>query len=221
VAMVKSVNLPPIPEIPEINSKENKMKQFEKLNSVLEVEELQASEEGCYLNEEQLEAVENRLNSIDSIERNLSEAVETKINYINCLKDSIETLNQQLADAQATIAANQVTIETMNQQHAEEVSALQAQVAEGTARIQELTSEAEASGAQFADLVAQLDGIDPAVSASPSHAEKVAAIRTLLSKAPGTTPPGILKKDPPVAGKGVDWETINNLPHNRQADTMR
>lgn len=191
---------------------------FQKLQTVLGPDPLEFEADGRRtFTEEEMQSVEDAL----AVEETLNE----KVNEANILKEAavqaVETINQQLADAQATIAANQVTIETMNQQHAEEVSALQAQVAEGTARIQELTSEAEASGAQFADLVAQLDGIDPAVSASPSHAEKVAAIRTLLSKAPGTTPPGILKKDPPVAGKGVDWETINNLPHNRQADTMR
>jgi hypothetical protein len=110
----------------------------------------------------------------------------------------------------------------MTQQHAEEVSALQVQVSDGTARIQELTSEAEASGVQFADLVAQLDGIDPTVSASPSHAGKVAAILTLLSKAPGVKIPGNLdQKDKSVKKGDVDWDMINKLPHNQQADLMR
>lgn len=223
MAMVKAVDLPPIPEIPEMNLKQNTMRQFEKLNTLLEVEELQANEEGCYLNEEQLKAVENRLNAIEGIEDDLND----KVNSADILKEAalqaLETTKQELTNAQATIAANQVTIETMTQQHAEEVSALQAQVAEGTSRIQYLTSEAEASGAQFADLVAQLDGIDPSVSAAPSHADKVAAIRTLLSKAPGATPPGILQKDQKAGLKTgeVDWDTINKLPHNRKADTIR
>ena len=69
VAMVKGADLPDLPSL-QLKLKIKKildMKQFEHLNRVLEVDELLASDEGTYLNTEQLEAVNQTLSEAERL----------------------------------------------------------------------------------------------------------------------------------------------------------
>jgi len=192
-------------------SKNIDMRQLQNLNQLLDVEELQATEEGCYLNEEQLDAIENRLSVITSIEEELQE----QVNSANVL---LETANEERENLNLQLGKSGETIESMTAAHTEEVSGLQAQVTEATEQSQRLTSELEASQSQFADFALLIDGLDETVASAPSHAEKVAAIRTLLSKAPGAHIPGALRTNQEKKKDGVNWDVINKLPHNVEAD---
>jgi ATP-dependent Clp protease, protease subunit len=61
------------------------------------------------------------------------------------------------------------------------------------------------------------NAIDASIASADSSEAKVLAIRALLSKKPATQPAGNMGKSDPVSD-GVEWDVINNLPHNKQVD---
>ncbi|NQU51032.1 MAG: ATP-dependent Clp protease proteolytic subunit [Bacteroidetes bacterium] len=84
------------------------------------------------------------------------------------------------------------------------------------------TSEAERDTAQtnLTNAVAAYDAIDQTIAAAETTDAKVAAIRALLAAKPGSEIHGNLDKKDPAGNttNGVDWDTINNLPHNKTVD---
>lgn len=133
---------------PKHNSGNSMKKQFLNLNKLLKVEKLEGSDEGAYLNEQQLEAIE-----------------------------------------QALVARDQAV----------------------TARSTAETSLTNATTA--------LDSIGESVSKADSIENKVSAIKTLLASKPGSKPAGTQgNKDPEVTNDGVDWDTLNSLPHMKEED---
>jgi hypothetical protein len=59
-----------------------------------------------------------------------------------------------------------------------------------------------------------LNDIHPEIASAPDLTSKVEAIRTILSKKPATAPIGIKSaQDPSETDDGVDWATLNSLPH--------
>jgi DNA-binding protein H-NS len=127
--------------------------QFLNVNKVLNVDKLESTEEGVFLNETQLELFENRL-----------------------------TLDQQI-------------------------------VAERDAAI----AERDTARTDLSNAFNPFDAIDPAIANAETPEAKVLAIRALLSKKPATQPAGNQDKSDPVSD-GVEWDVINNLPHNKQVD---
>lgn len=78
-----------------------------------------------------------------------------------------------------------------------------------TAENARTTAETSLSNATTA-----LDALHPDVAAAADLTAKVEAIKTLLAKKPGSKPAGNKsEKDPETKDDGVDWETLNNLPH--------
>ena len=137
-------------------------KQFLNLNKALKVEKLESTDEGVFLNEEQL-------NSID----------------------------QEMA---ACIQADNARI--------------QAETARAQAETARTTAETALSNA-----ISELDTIGETVSKAENIADKVAAIKTTLAQKPGAKPSGVQgKKDPEIKNEGVDWETLNALPHMKETD---
>ena len=131
---------------PKNNSGNSMKKQFLNLNKVLKVDKLEASAEGVYLNEEQLESIEQSL----------------------------------AASAQAETART--------------------------------TAETSLNNA-----VTALNSVDESVSKAETIENKVSAIKTLLASKPGTKPAGVQgKKDNDPKDDGVDWETLNSLPHMQE-----
>lgn len=65
-----------------------------------------------------------------------------------------------------------------------------------------------------------LDNLDPTVKAAADAAAKVAALKAKLSARPGTTAenPQGNSSSPTEVKDETDWDTINNLPHNKIAD---
>jgi DNA-directed RNA polymerase subunit H (RpoH/RPB5) len=61
------------------------------------------------------------------------------------------------------------------------------------------------------------DSIDPTISNAQTPDAKAQAIRTLLAKKPSVQPAGNQDKSDPVSDE-VQWDVINNLPHNKHVD---
>ncbi|MFZ4401475.1 MAG: S49 family peptidase [Bacteroidales bacterium] len=67
---------------------------------------------------------------------------------------------------------------------------------------------------QFANATTLLDALDDSVKNADSVADKVTAISVLLAAKPGVAAIGAQsKKDVTINADGVDWETMNALPH--------
>lgn len=87
-----------------------------------------------------------------------------------------------------------------------------------TARSQAETARTTAETA-LSNAMAELDSIGDTVSAAENIAAKVTAIKTLIAQKPGAKPSGVhSKKDPDMEDNGVDWETLNALPHMKETD---
>jgi ATP-dependent Clp protease protease subunit len=128
-------------------------KQFLNVNKVLNVDKLESTEEGVFLNETQLESFENRL-----------------------------ALDQQI-------------------------------VAERDAAV----AERDTARTELTNAFNPFDAIDPAIASAQTPEAKVLAVRALLSKKPSVQPAGNQDSSDPVSD-GVEWDVINNLPHNKQVD---
>ena len=90
----------------------------------------------------------------------------------------------------------------------------QAESARTEAETARTTAETALSNA-----MADLNGIDETINTAENMADKVAAIKTLLARKPGAKPSGVQsKKDPEMEDNGVDWETLNALPHMKETD---
>ena len=145
----------------QIINPKKQMKQFSHLNSVLALEVLEATDEGVFLNEEQLQSVEERLE-----------------------------LNQQLS---------------MERDQALQLSA-------------DAIAADETSRALLASVYDPFNAIDPTVLAAVTPDAKVEAIRVLLSSRPAVAAIQNLATRDEIKTEEVDWNTINNLPHNKQVD---
>ena len=137
------------------------MKQFSHLNNVLSVEALETTDEGVFLNEEQLQSVEDRLE-----------------------------LNQQLSverDQALQLSADAIATD-------------------------------ETSRALLASAYEPFNAIDPSILVADTAEAKAEAIRTLLSQRPAGTAIQNLATHDEIKTEEVDWNTINNLAHNKQVD---
>lgn len=207
VAMVKGADLPDLPAIIK-NQKILDMKQFEHLNRVLEVDELQASDEGTYLNAEQL----------DAVNQTLSEA-ERLAGVYSQTKQQLEDVTSERDTMIASIAEKDEAIQTLTGTNAmltDDINSLNSGVAELESRVDSLNKHIDT-------INAAIDAVDETVAAAETTEDKVNAIRTLLSVIPGAAAPRNLdRNDPSNTGAGaVDWKTINSLPHNQEADRIR
>lgn len=67
--------------------------------------------------------------------------------------------------------------------------------------------------------LSELDAIGPEVAKAEGMTEKVTAVKAIITRKPGTPAAEINNKDDnDTPQDGVDWETINSLPHNKEAD---
>ena len=145
------------------------VKQFLHVNQVLNVELLEGSDEGVFLNQQQLESINQGLEANQQLASQRDDAF------------------QQRDNATATISTMQQTID-----------------------------DAHSAAAVVFD---PLNAIDPTIASAQTPQEKATAIRALLSARPGTPALQIIGEVEEESAEGVDWETINNLPHNKSVDT--
>ena len=67
--------------------------------------------------------------------------------------------------------------------------------------------------------LSELDTIGPEVAKAEGMTDKVTAVKAILIRKPGTPAAEINNdKDDDTPQDGVDWETINSLPHNKEVD---
>lgn len=210
VAMVKGADLPDLPSVTaEIkNQKILDMKQFEHLNRVLEVDELLASDEGTYLNTEQLEAVNQTLSEAERLAGIYSQT-----------KQQLEEVTAELKIQKLTVEDNEAKIENLNAAVLQKTTDLNSM----NSAVAELESRVDALNKNLDTINAAIDAVDETVAAAETTEDKVNAIRTLLSTIPGAAAPRNLDKGDPLnsGAAGVDWKTINSLPHNQEADRIR
>jgi protease-4 len=139
------------------------MKQFTQLNSALNVESLESSDEGVFLQEIQLEIIEQRLEA-----------------------------NQQLVTERDQAVQERDT---------------------ATASL----TEAKANAAKAYD---PFNAIDPTIAEATTPEAKAEALRSLLSKQPGTTPVGTLaKKDDPIENE-ADLDAFWNSETGKLAQQL-
>lgn len=146
-------------------------KQFLNVNKVLNVEALEATEEGVFLNEAQLELVENQIAQID----------------------------------------------TLTSEHATAIEAVTAELATANETVTNITAERDTARTELTNALDPFNAIDPTIASAATPEAKVQAIRTLLAAKPGTAPAQNLGGTDPITDD-VDWEAIDNLPHNKAVD---
>jgi len=147
------------------------------LIALLQVSAIEATDDGIFLNEDQVQAIEDALKSHASSVQNLTASHQSAL-------DAAET---RATDAETALAA-----------------------------AEDLRTSAENSRTAA---VTAMDEIHPDIAAALDIPAKVAAIRTILSKNPGAHATGVKsEKDPAVKTDGVDWATLNALPHMQQED---
>jgi len=135
-------------------------KQFLNVNKVLNIEKLESSDEGVFLNQQQLESIEDRLSQDQQI----------------------------LAERDAANSARDAAL-----------------------------SDRDAARTDLSNAFNPFDAIDPVVASASTPDAKAQAIRTLLAKKPSVQPAGNQDKSDPVSDE-VQWDVINNLPHNKHVD---
>lgn len=145
------------------------VKQFLHVNQLLSVPSLEGSDEGVFLNEDQLQSIE----------------------------EGLEANQQLVTERDSAIAQRDTATETI-----------------GT--MQATIDQAQQTAATAFD---PFNAIDPTILSAQTPEEKVTAIRTLLAAKPGTTTVQAIGHVEEESSTDVDWETINNLPHNKNVDT--
>ena len=156
-------------------------RQFLNINQAIGVDQLEASDEGVYLNEEQLTVIDEQVAMVQS------------------LTNERDTLNQQLSDLTAERDALSSERDTLNEQAAT------------------LTAERDAATQAQTMVTELLNAIDDSVATAETIEDKVAAIRTIIARKPGSKPAGRLAtQDPGTPADGVDWETLNSLSHMQE-----
>ncbi|MFZ4548211.1 MAG: S49 family peptidase [Bacteroidales bacterium] len=119
-----------------------------------------------------------------------------------------DALKANAENVQNLISAHQTALDDANQRASAAESARSA--------AEDLRAAAVGSNTAAASA---LDEIHPNIAAAKDIPAKVQAIRNILSKNPGTPSTGIQsKKDPSVSMDGVDWDTLNALPHMQEHD---
>lgn len=106
-----------------------------------------------------------------------------------------------------------------NQSHSNTIALANGERDAAVASLQDSISSLEAIESQFANAITALDAIDATIAAAETPEAKAEAIRKLLAAKPGAKIEGNLDgEDPTPKVNDVDWETIDNLPHNKAVD---
>lgn len=154
-----------------LNSINSMKKQFLNVNKVLNVETLEATDDGVFLNEDQLELIDNQIAQID----------------------------------------------TLTSEHATAIENITAELATANETVNTITAERDTARTELTNALDPFNAIDPTIASAQTPEAKVQAIRTLLAAKPGTQAIGNLGETDNITDE-VDWEAIDNLPHNKAVD---
>lgn len=168
-----------------ISTRNPMQKQFISINSAIGVEKMECSEEGVYLNEEQLQIIDGLIAQVPALTQECNNKEQTLTSVIaerDRSREEHNTLNETLIKA---------------------------------------SSERDQANQELSNLLSLINAIDESVSSSTDVATKVAAIRSLIARKPGVAPAGQNATTDPILNKtqdGVDWVTLNSLPHMQEED---
>jgi len=171
------------------------------INTVLDVEGFEASDEGVFLNTEQLESINAHIETQAAENLRLVTEAQESATTIGTLTENLETAN---LNVQQGVAENE---------------RLTNEAATANEALLQSRADLDIATASAAEVATFLNGIHPTVQAAETMEEKVNAIRAILVNKPGVANVGVLNnQDPGTANDNVDWATINALPHNRNVD---
>lgn len=131
-------------------------------------------------------------------------------------------LNQEQLVAVEKAIANRTQQETDNISNlTAQTETLQADVTRIQNELQQAQTDTQAQTDHYNELLNLVNGIGDSVANATSHTDKTNAIRSLLLKKPAVAPIGnVTTTDPNASNAGVDWDFINKLPHNQEADSL-
>jgi len=127
------------------------------------------------------------------------ETLEAQDNYVSLNEEQLELVEGALSANEQAVADARVAAET------ERDSA---------------NAERDIAQTDLTNAISAFDVIDTTIAAAATPVEKAEAIRTLLAAKPGTKIEGNLEGEDPAGNQAgeEDWETIDNLPHNKAVD---
>lgn len=97
----------------------------------------------------------------------------------------------------------------------EQLNIIDQQIANAT----QANADKQTAETNLLNAINSLNSIGESVSKAETMEDKVTAIKNLLAQKPGVKPSGIQSsKDPDMRDDGVDWETLNSLPHMKELD---
>lgn len=158
------------------------------INQVLNITEMVCDEEnGSFVNEESLMAVESELASRGEQINSLTLSVNSLQETVNASNETINQQNDQISQLQESISQLTLT----NQANADAAQ-----------QNEQLTQQLSESNGQLADLQQRFNALTEKIKVIPAAA---AIIQQSAAPIESHT-------------DGVDWETMNNLPHNKFVD---
>jgi len=133
----------------------------------------------------------------------------------SCVNKVLNIEGLTAADGKVSLSVEQIT--ALNKRISDQETALnEANSAKESAETAKTTAENALN--EFTNAI---DAIDPTVKAAANVSEKVAVINTKLKDRPGVQPesPQGNSGNNDLSKDDADWEAIDNLPHNKSADS--
>ena len=176
-------------------------KNFKFINDLLGFEGLESDAEGVYLSLDQLAIINTRL------EENTGQ-----ITTLTTERDNLTAERDGLITDRDNLITERDNLVTERDGLTAERDGLITERDNLTAELDTITSERDNN-------TAAVDAIHESVAQAADFSAKVTAIRALIAAKPGVKPIGAVSEDLNTdANDGVDWETIDSLPHNVAID---
>lgn len=205
VAMISANGLP----LPTIRTRttqtQNSIKptmnsSFKHVNALLDIDGIEATADGVFLNLDQLGILNTKIENLSSENSGLLTEKDELTNSVNTLTQERDTQASKVEELTAQI-------ETLTNEKTE------AQNNASTAQ-----ASAETATNDLNSAIESLNSIDKTVSEATSIKDKVSAIRTILASKPGAKPVGTLTNEDDEFENREDevaWDEIDKLPHNQ------
>lgn len=142
-----------------------------------------------------------------------------RYNNIVSERDNLLEENQKLQEQTQSLETNVKNAETKNQELTEQLTELNRQITENEP-LNNALKELEQAQQQISDFQNQNDANNVKhQNQIEGLTQKIQMLNDELAARPGTSPVQVLTKtDPPTeTTDGVDWDTLNNLPHMKNA----
>ena len=135
------------------------------------------------------------------------EAIESTADGVFLSIENIQAIENKLSGNQKDIDTANAALNSEVERSASAANAAHLQI--NTAANLQLAAETV-----IKETLAALDEIHPTIAAAVDTTSKIEAIKTILSQKPAAAGIGVQSaKDPSLSDDGVDWATLNSLPH--------